>query len=99
MSRTGQGDNLSPRMAKKSEVKMLTVREAASRIGAAVDSVRIWASKGRFPGARKESSPIGDYWLIPETALEGFAMGTPGRPPKAEKEKATKKPRRKARNQ
>ena len=59
------------RAMKKKEPKMLTVREVAEKIGAAAISVRIWASRGRFPGARKEATPFGDFWLIPETALEG----------------------------
>jgi hypothetical protein len=66
----------------KKEPKMLTTKEAAERIGAAPISVRIWASEGRFPGARKELHPRGDYWLIPETALEGFVNPGRGRPPK-----------------
>jgi Helix-turn-helix domain len=70
------------RAMKKKEPKMLTVREVADKLGAAVVSVRIWANRGRFPGARKESTPFGEFWLIPETALEGFSMGNPGRPPK-----------------
>jgi hypothetical protein len=70
---------------KKGE-KMLTVHEVAERLGAGVGSVRVWAWKGRFPGARKESTPLGDYWLIPESALEGFELGSPGRPPKPKAE-------------
>lgn len=71
---------------------MLTVREAAERIGASSISVRIWASKGRFPGARKEETPVGSYWLIPESSLEGFEMGSAGRPakPEAPKNEAAK---------
>jgi len=70
-------------MAKKRAEKMLTVREAAEKIGASSISVRIWASKGRFPGAELDtSSPRGAVWLIPETALEGFEMGKAGRPAK-----------------
>ena len=61
---------------------MLTVHEVAERLGAGVGSVRVWVWKGRFPGARKESTPLGDYWLIPESALESFELGTAGRPPK-----------------
>lgn len=61
---------------------MLTVREAAQRLNAAQVSVRMWASQGRFPGARKESTPFGDFWVIPESDLDGFQMGTAGRPPK-----------------
>jgi len=76
---------------KKKEPKMLTIREAAAQIGAAEISVRIWAKEGRFPGARKESSPIGDYWVIPETDLEGFVNPGRGRPPKAKEEKGKRK--------
>src|SRR5262245_54322929 len=72
-------------MAKKG-AKMLTVREVAERIGAAEGSVRIWASRGRFLGARKEVTRFGDFWLIPQTALESFTPGKAGRPPKPKPE-------------
>lgn len=68
---------------------MLTVREAAQRLGAAEISIRVWAKKGRFPGAELMKTPAGSYWLIPESALEGFEMGRPGRPAKP-----TSKPRK-----
>ena len=61
---------------------MLTVKEVAARLNAAQVSVRMWATQGRFPGARKESTPFGDFWVIPEKDLEGFEMGQAGRPPK-----------------
>lgn len=83
-------------MAKKGE-KMLTVREAAQITGASPSSIRVWLAdederKRRFPGARKESTPFGDFWLIPESALEGFEFGKPGRPRKADtKEKGKHK--------
>lgn len=72
---------------------MLTVHEVAEKLGAGVGSVRVWAWKGRFPGARKETTPLGDYWLIPEAALENFELGTAGRPlkPKDESKKGTAK--------
>lgn len=66
---------------------MLTTGEVAERIGAAEISIRVWAAKGRFPGARKEPSPRGDYWLIPESDLEGFEMRKPGPKPGAKKAK------------
>ncbi|HKQ08329.1 MAG TPA: helix-turn-helix domain-containing protein [Blastocatellia bacterium] len=66
---------------KKGEEKMLTVEEAANKLGAAVVSVRVWARTGRFPGAQREDSPRGPYWLIPESALEGFQMSKPGPKP------------------
>lgn len=75
------------RAMKKKEPKMLTVKEAAEKIGAAAISVRVWANRGLFPGARKESTPMGEYWLIPETALANFEMGKPGRPRKASSKK------------
>jgi hypothetical protein len=74
---------------RKKEPDMLTTREVADRLGAAESSVRMWARKGRFPGAEEKNSPRGPYWLIPDTALEGFNMGKAGRPPKAKE--ATKK--------
>ena len=91
-------DKLPGAMAKKGE-KMLTIREVAEITGASPSSIRVWLSDDaernrRFPGARKESSPIGDYWLIPESALEGFEMGKPGRPRKPLSE-LKNKPRRK----
>lgn len=65
---------------------MLTVREAAERIGAAESSVRLWVRSGRFPGAKLEETPVGSYWMIPDTDLEGFSMGKAGRPPKPKAE-------------
>jgi excisionase family DNA binding protein len=79
-------------MRKKKEPKMLTVREAAERIGASESSVRVWVWKGRFPGARLEKPPAGmSYWLIPESALDGFALGKPGPKPKPKTEKGKKR--------
>jgi excisionase family DNA binding protein len=79
---------------KKKESNMLTVREVAQRLGAAEISIRVWAKKGRLPGAKLQETPAGAYWLIPETALEGFEKGNPGRPHKPLAE-LKYKPRRK----
>ena len=65
---------------------MLTVRETAGRIGAAESSVRLWVRQGKFAGARLEETPVGSYWMIPETALSSFEMGKAGRPQKPESE-------------
>lgn len=71
---------------------MLTVKEVAERTGAAESSVRVWAWKGRFAGARLEKPPAGmSYWLIPEDALEGFELGKPG-PKPGMKQKKKKSP-------
>jgi excisionase family DNA binding protein len=75
----------------KGKDKMLTVKEAAERVGASAISVRIWASQGRFKGARKEETPVGGYWLIPESALEGFTLRKAGRPFKPEAELKNKR--------
>jgi hypothetical protein len=69
-------------MAKRTD-KMLTVKEAAAKIGSPEASIRVWLNRGRFPGAHLEQTPIGPYWLIPESALENFKLGKAGRPPKA----------------
>jgi hypothetical protein len=61
---------------------MLTSAEVAERLGAAHSSVNQWARAGRFRGARRIEIPGGHYWLIPELALEGFAIRSRGRPPK-----------------
>jgi len=65
------------------EPTMLTVREASEKTGAAIPTVNLWCRSGRLPGARQESTPYGDYWLIPESALEGIVVRGRGRPPKA----------------
>ena len=75
-------------MAKKVE-KMLTIREVSQMTGAAPSSIRVWLNddderKRRFPGARKVSSPIGDYWLIPENDVQDYKNPGRGRPRKAE---------------
>ncbi|HKV40081.1 MAG TPA: helix-turn-helix domain-containing protein [Blastocatellia bacterium] len=62
--------------------KMLTTGEVAKRLGAGISSVKLWANQGRFPGAVREQTPVGSYWMIPEAALKGFEMGKPGRPRK-----------------
>jgi hypothetical protein len=72
-------------MKQKRNEKMLNVHEVAEKLGASESSVRVWAWRGRFPGARKEVTPLGEYWLIPESALDGFELGKPGPKPGAKK--------------
>lgn len=67
---------------KKQAPRMLTVREVADRLQVADSSVRIWASKGRFLGAERHETPVGSYWLIPESALDTFERRGVGRPRK-----------------
>jgi hypothetical protein len=77
-------------MAKK-EGKMYTIKEAAELTGASVASLRIWLANDierqkRFPNARKESSPIGEFWLIPENDVKGYENQGRGRPQKPDNE-------------
>jgi len=64
---------------------MLTVREAAERLGAGESSVRLWCSQGRFPHAEPNETPRGPFWLIPASDLKGFEKRERGRPPKTTK--------------
>ena len=62
---------------------MLTVKQVAELIGAGASSVRLWAKEGKFAGAQLIQPPAGlPYWMIPDTALEGFELRGRGRPPK-----------------
>lgn len=74
---------------------MLTVKEVAERLGAGETSVRLWARKGKFQGAQTQETPYGNFWLIPESALENFENPGRGRPQKPLSE-LKGKPRRKA---
>ncbi len=61
----------------------LTAAQAAERLGVGRSTVNLWCRRGKFPGARIEASPVGDYWLIPEKDLAGFKPPERGRPAKA----------------
>lgn len=57
---------------------MLTVSEAAHRLGLTKRFVRTLAGSGRFAGAEHHEG----HWLIPEEAVEtyrGASLGKPGR--------------------
>ncbi len=73
---------------------MLTVREVSERTGAAIPTVSLWCRSGKLEGARQDTTPYGDYWLIPETSLDGLVVRGRGRPPKpsSTEKPATRKP-------
>ena len=77
-------------MKKKQEAeKMLSVQEVADLLNKTPSSIRIWAVKGRFPGAERVEPEHGvPYWLIPQSAVDGFEARSVGRPPKTDKRKA-----------
>lgn len=59
--------------------RMLSVKEAAGRLGVPLVSVRLWARSERFPGAELKVSEFGmSYWVIPGNALSGFEKEKPG---------------------
>jgi len=75
-------------MRKEKETPMLTINEVAERLNASPASVRVWAWRGRFEGATHEQPRAGQaYWLIPESALEGFALQKPGPKPGSKNKK------------
>lgn len=78
---------------------MLTVKQVAERLGAGASSVRLWVKDGKFPGAQLIEPPAGlPYWMIPETALEGFVNPGRGRPAKPKGDPKSKTTRSKKGN-
>jgi excisionase family DNA binding protein len=63
--------------------KMLTTKEVAERIGVKYPTVMLWIRENKLAGVIKETSPRGDYWLIPESSLTGIVKRGQGRPKKA----------------
>jgi hypothetical protein len=70
--------------------KGLTTTEAAAHLRVDARLVRLWCQQGRFKDARLVEHPRGDYWLIPESNLNGFVPPKMGRPPKAKAETGSK---------
>jgi hypothetical protein len=60
--------------------RMLTVQEAAEFLKVAPVTVRVWVWQGRFAGAVKERTRTGERWVIPQSSVETFRVGKPGRP-------------------
>lgn len=68
---------------------LLTVKQAAKKLGLGESTVHLWITKGYFPGAQK----LGRDWLIPEDEIEAVTPPKRGRPFDTKKEKDHKKPR------
>ena len=64
--------------------------EVADRLGVGRSTVNLWCRQGRFPNARLEDTPLGSYWVIPESDLDGFQPPKQGRPPKAKANSGSK---------
>jgi hypothetical protein len=52
------------------EMRDLTVREVMARTGAAKPTVTLWCRQGKLPNARREQTPFGEVWMIPEGDLQ-----------------------------
>ena len=61
----------------------LTAAQVAERLEVGRSTVNLWCRQGKFPGARVEESPVGDYWLIPASDLKDFQPPKRGRVPKS----------------
>ncbi len=59
---------------------MMTVKEVSQKTGFPISTINLYCRNGRFPNARKETTQFGDFWLIPETDLEGVKKRERGRP-------------------
>ena len=62
--------------------EMLTMSQAAERLGVGRSTVNLWCRQGRFPNAESREEVIGPVWYIPESDLENFQQPKMGRPPK-----------------
>lgn len=71
----------------------LTAAQVAERLQVGRSTVNLWCRQGRFPGARVEDSPVGPYWLIPESDLKNFTKPKRGPVPKPKVE-SEQKPKR-----
>jgi excisionase family DNA binding protein len=67
----------------------LTAAKVAERLGVGRSTVNLWCRQGRFPSARLEDSPLGSYWVIPESDLKDFELPKRGRTPKSEGARAS----------
>jgi len=70
--------------------RMLTVAEVAEKTGAAERTVRLWIKTGRLRGAKSVKTPMGEYWTVPESSVEGVKVRPRGRPPKPEPQAGAK---------
>lgn len=59
---------------------MLTIKEAADRLGENVMTVKGWRRRGLFSGAHLVDTPRGPIWQIPESDVDAFQRPALGRP-------------------
>lgn len=55
-------------------MREFTISETAERFKRDRSSVLRWIQSNKFPNARLVTSPLGDYWMIPESDLDNFEI-------------------------
>jgi predicted site-specific integrase-resolvase len=68
------------------EIKMYTVKEVSEKTGIPVSTINLYCRNGDIPHAVRNESPIGVFWLIPETDLPNIPQRKRGRPAKTKRE-------------
>ncbi|MGI8545362.1 MAG: helix-turn-helix domain-containing protein [Aridibacter sp.] len=63
-------------------MKYLTIPQIAEKKQTDRSTVLRWVKRNLFPNAELKESPIGSYWIIPETDLSNFILPRRGRPRK-----------------
>lgn len=69
--------------------KELTIAAIAEEKGKSPSTVLRWIQKGLFPNAEMKKTPLGDYWVVPQSDLKNFELPTRGPKKKKNKEIAS----------
>ena len=70
------------------QAKELTTSELAERYNVSHSTARGWCTSGFFPNARLDKTPRGDFWVVPESDLEGFVKPRRGPKPRVQRKEA-----------
>ncbi len=65
-------------------MKKLTIVELAKYYNRDRSTILRWIERELFPNAERIESPLGNYWLVPESDLKEFIEPKAGRPKKLE---------------
>jgi hypothetical protein len=66
---------------------MLPLKEFAGLVKVPYTTLMDWVKGGRIKGAVFKETPVGGYWLVPESAAKELERPRLGRPPKPPSEK------------
>src|SRR4051794_13292708 len=88
----------------RKQPRIMTAKQFAEQMAINYRTALNWLEAGLVPGAERRSSPIGEYWEIPEAALT-MDRPKPGPKPKASgpdgkvNVKPSKKPRKRTKQE